>query len=78
VYVHDTHGRDLLLIGRVGMGLANGKSVSGEFVARVLLDESAEEGKPRIKLYQVWAVCSYPCFPSLSVPGMDISCSFDV
>jgi hypothetical protein len=56
VYAHDAHALDLLLIGNVEMNLANGKYVAGEFIARVLLVE-AEADSPRIKLYQVWAVC---------------------
>jgi hypothetical protein len=55
VYAHDAKALDLLLIGNIEMGLTNGKTVRGEFTARVLL-ANAESGKPRIKLYQVWAV----------------------
>jgi hypothetical protein len=60
VYAHDAKALDLLLIGNVEMGLANGKTVAGEFTARALLAD-VEPGKPRIKLYQVWAVCGDSC-----------------
>lgn len=49
-----------MLIGNIVAGLFNGKEVSGEFTARVLITETESKG-PRIKLFQTWMVWStYP------------------
>jgi hypothetical protein len=55
VYVDDSKGSDLLLIGKVDMKLGNGKGVSGEFIARIVVS-GATTSQPKMKLYQVWAV----------------------
>lgn len=56
VYAFDSSSLDLLLIGNVEMGLANGKDILEEFTARVLISPE-KSGRLRIDLYQVWAVC---------------------
>ncbi|KAK5459866.1 hypothetical protein LTS15_003995 [Exophiala xenobiotica] len=71
VYAHDGLGLDLLVIGRVEMGLRNGKSVREEFVARFVVvvgvDDDDDErtagndngndngGGPRLKYSRVWS-----------------------
>lgn len=40
VYAHDPLALDLLVIGRVEMGLRNSKTVTEDFVARFVVDES--------------------------------------
>ncbi|KAK5192764.1 hypothetical protein LTR99_010359 [Exophiala xenobiotica] len=64
VYAHDGLGLDLLVIGRVEMGLRNGKIVREEFVARfvVAVDDERTLGKgngsgggPRLKYSRVWS-----------------------
>lgn len=56
--MHDVEAHDLLLIGNVKMGLVNGKELDSEFTGRVVIAED-KAGEPKIKLYQVWAVCSH-------------------
>ena len=71
VYTHDADGLDLLVIGRVDMGLranssssssSNGKAgkiVREEFIARFVVvdDGSLENGEgPRLKYSRVWSV----------------------
>ncbi|KAI9836765.1 MAG: hypothetical protein M1819_000930 [Sarea resinae] len=55
-YVADLEGRDVMLIGKVQMGLRNGKTVDSEFTARMVVDEASDEsGSPRLSYSQVWA-----------------------
>ncbi|KIW13564.1 hypothetical protein PV08_08752 [Exophiala spinifera] len=54
VYAFDSSATDLLIIGSAVQGLANGKSVSGEWAARICLDQGAEDSV-KIKSHQVWA-----------------------
>jgi len=54
VYASDEEGSDLLLIGQAATGFKNGKKVTMEFAARIIVEGSSTE-KPKIKLYQVWA-----------------------
>lgn len=69
VYAFDSDANDLLAIGSAVQGLANGKSISGEWVARIRFEEEqAAGGKLKIELHQVWAVClrlsdAPPLFP---------------
>jgi hypothetical protein len=56
VYVFDSDATDLMVVGTVVQGLVNGKSVSGEWAARILL-ERGPVGNFKIKLHHVWAVC---------------------
>lgn len=62
VYVFDSDATDLLVIGTAVQGLANGKSVSGEWVARICLEQTSPAGSLKIKSHQVWAV---RCFERL-------------
>jgi hypothetical protein len=49
---------ELMMIGRVHMGLVNGNDVSQDFTAQVVLSRT-QNGELRIKSYQVWAVCDH-------------------
>ncbi|KAJ5519545.1 hypothetical protein N7453_001967 [Penicillium expansum] len=56
VFVADQDGRDLMLIGEVDLGLKNGKSITNEYTARMLVDQdSVNEGHPRLALSFVWS-----------------------
>ncbi|KAI1623306.1 hypothetical protein EDD37DRAFT_634328 [Exophiala viscosa] len=62
VYAHDALGLDLLVIGRVEMGVRNGRTVNEEFVARFVVDEATLESKSpngddgvRLKFSRVWS-----------------------
>jgi hypothetical protein len=56
VYVNDVAGRDLMLIGAVHMDLKNGKSIQGEFTARLVVHESyVGTENSRLAFSQVWA-----------------------
>lgn len=48
-------GDDLMFIGHVEMDFRNGKSVSGQFTGRLGVEYTASQ-KPKLTLYQVWAV----------------------
>ena len=54
VYVSDDQGLDILLIGKLTAGVADGRSTEVEFVARIIMEQT-HDGL-RIKLYQVWSV----------------------
>lgn len=62
VYVFDSKATDLLITGTVDQGLVNGKSVAGEWVARICLKQAGGDNL-KIESHQVWAVC---CIPFLS------------
>lgn len=50
-----------MIVGEVEMGLKNGKTVKGDFVARMIVDAiSLKRGHPRLELSQVWAVSDIP------------------
>ena len=55
VYLCGPDSDDLLLIGKVTMGFRNGKAITEEFAANFVVS-GADTQKPRVKLYQVWAV----------------------
>lgn len=68
VYVNDAEGTDLMLVAVNTTGLKNGRSVTGEFTARIIVDQqSLDREQPRLRYVQVWAVCalmaSPPSFP---------------
>jgi hypothetical protein len=65
VYASSADGDDLLCIGNVSTGLSNGEHVAGEFIARIVLCDVGT-GKPKIKLYKVWAVS----LPQLQIKGL--------
>ncbi|RVX75625.1 hypothetical protein B0A52_00978 [Exophiala mesophila] len=54
VYAFDTEANDLLIIGNAVQGLANEKTVSGEWVARICFEKSST-GDVQLKSHQVWA-----------------------
>jgi hypothetical protein len=54
IYVCNEACDDLMLIGKLEMGLRNGKDVVGEFIARVVV-KGADSSSPMIKSYTVWA-----------------------
>lgn len=67
VYAFDAAGLDLLVIGKVEMGLRNRKVVEEEFVARFVVDETtvidqadagagASAHRARLKFSRVWSV----------------------
>lgn len=63
VYAHDVDGTDFMILAVNTTGLKNGKSVTGEFTARIIVDqESLNRGQPRLKYVQVWAVCTFKAF----------------
>ncbi|PVH70567.1 hypothetical protein DL98DRAFT_540740 [Cadophora sp. DSE1049] len=53
VYIADTEAADLLLLGKVRAELQNGRAITSDFAARVVL-ENAETNRPKVKLYQVF------------------------
>ncbi|KAJ5531860.1 hypothetical protein N7527_005253 [Penicillium freii] len=56
VFVADEGGHDLMLIGEVDLGLKNGKSITNEYAARMLVDQDIiHEGHPRLSLSSVWS-----------------------
>jgi len=55
VYAHDADCSDIMLLGSVDMGLANGRSVEMEFAARMVIARDAASSS-KLELYQVWAV----------------------
>jgi hypothetical protein len=57
-FTHDRNAMELMMIGRVHMGLVNGNDVSQDFTAQVVLSRT-QNGELRIKSYQVWAVCDH-------------------
>jgi hypothetical protein len=68
VYAHDAKGTDLMLVAVNTTGLKNGRTVTGEFTARIIVDQhSLDRGQPRLRYVQVWAVyalmTSPPSFP---------------
>ncbi|OCK82592.1 hypothetical protein K432DRAFT_391110 [Lepidopterella palustris CBS 459.81] len=79
VYTCTEDGSDLLMIGDAVVGLINGKSVAGNFIARCVL-EGVGSKNVKIGLFQVWGkiergshsqhdppvLASFPQFPSLA------------
>ncbi|KAK5054689.1 hypothetical protein LTR84_001581 [Exophiala bonariae] len=56
VFVSDSAGRDLTLIGELTQVFNNGKELTAQFVAHLVVDaESHRAGKPRLSLMQVFA-----------------------
>lgn len=56
VFVSDTNGLDLMLIGDVNIGLKNGRTVKIEYTARMLVDDqSLTTGSPKLILSSVWS-----------------------
>ena len=81
VYAHDDLGLDLLVVGRVEMGLKSGKTVSEEFIARFVVDGATLENKSqngddgvRLKFSRVWSVRFYGYFPYRR-PGQSAVCT---
>lgn len=57
VFVSDKEGHDLTLIGEITQVFTNGKELTAQFVAHLLVDsESHAAGSPRLSLMQVFAV----------------------
>lgn len=55
IYSCNDAGDDLMLIGNVTWTFNDGSSDNGAFAARALIEEG-DSKKPRLKLYQGWAV----------------------
>lgn len=56
VYAHDADGTDLMILAVNTTGLKDGQSVTGDFTARIIVDqESLSREQPRLKYVQVWA-----------------------
>ena len=54
VYVHNDAG-DILLIGNLESELKNGKKITNDFIANIVLDLS-KSSKPKFKAYKAWSV----------------------
>lgn len=60
VYAHDADGTDLMILAVNTTGLKDGQSVTGDFTARIIVDqESLSREQPRLKYVQVWAVRTF-------------------
>jgi hypothetical protein len=46
---------DLLLLGKVGAELQNGRQITSEFAARLVFN-NAEMSRPKVQLYQAFVV----------------------
>src|SRR5271154_1742742 len=57
VYIADVEAADILLLGKVGAEFSNGRSLTSDFTARLVLD-NADMSRPKVKLYQVILVSS--------------------
>lgn len=55
-YVFDSDATDILVMGTLLQGLANGQSLSSEWVARICFQQMPGESL-KIRSHQVWAVC---------------------
>lgn len=51
----DSVGSDIMMLGRLDLGLRNGNSLSMDFISRFVLEDTFSV-KPKIALCQVWAV----------------------
>lgn len=57
VFVHDSDGHDLTLLGELTQAFTNGKELTAQFAAHLVIDaESHAAGNPRLSLMQVFAV----------------------
>lgn len=60
VYAHDADGTDLLILAVNTTEFKNGRSVTGEFTVRIIVDaESLGRGQPRLRYVRVWAVRTF-------------------
>lgn len=55
MYVADSGGSDLVLLGKVEAELSNDRSVTSDFAARLVIDDT-EMSLPKVKLYQTFLV----------------------
>lgn len=56
IYSCNDAGDDLMLIGNVHWTFDDGQALEGNFSARAVVETAGQEGGPRLKLYQGWAV----------------------
>ncbi|EHK17935.1 uncharacterized protein TRIVIDRAFT_226061 [Trichoderma virens Gv29-8] len=66
VYANNSHGLDLIMIGKLDVTTVQGKQSSNQFVARALIEE--RDSALRLKLYRVIAPAVEDKSPIIEVP----------
>lgn len=62
VFVADSAGTDLMVLGKVTVGLKNGQSLTSDFAGRVIIQRSGSN-RPMVQYYQPIVVCLLQILP---------------